>query len=134
MPFWKCHYHVIWATKNRARRITPEMEPYLFGTIRSIAEELNSTIFAINGMEDHIHIAVAIPPSIAVAHWVKRCKGASSKAINHTYTNDDLFRWQNGYGVLSFGAKQLPYVVTYIEHQKQHHAEKTIQPYLEQIE
>jgi putative transposase len=134
MPFWKCHYHVIWATKNREPRITPEMESYLFGTIRSIAEELNSTIFAINGTEDHIHVAVAIPPSIAVAQWVKRCKGASSKAINHTFTNDDHFRWQNGYGVLSFGAKQLAYVVAYIEHQKQHHAEKTFQPYLEQID
>ena len=48
--------------------------------------------------------------------------------------NNDHFRWQNGHGVLSFGAKQLAYVVAYIEQQKQHHAEKTIQPYLEQIE
>jgi len=136
MPFWKCHYHIVWATKNRTPRIESRMEPYLFTIIRQISKDLDCTVFAVNGTEDHIHVAVSIPPSLSIAQWVKRCKGASTKSINDNFigVDEERFRWQSGYGVLSFGVQRLPFVVEYVNNQKQHHANKTFKPYLEQME
>lgn len=134
MPYWKCFYHLIWATKHRAPRITADHEAFFFQLIPHLAQELDSQIFAINGTEDHIHIAATIPPKIAVSQWVKRIKGASSNQCNQVLTNEERFHWQSGFGVLSYGRKQLDYVIQYIHNQKQHHAQNTIQPYMEQID
>ncbi len=111
------------------------METVLFDTIRSRSTELNCPVLAVNGIPDHIHIAVSIPPAHSVSDWVKQIKGASSRTMNMAFTDlDTKFRWQEAYGVLTFGARNLPLVVRYIENQKDHHQAGTVQPYLEQIE
>lgn len=134
MPYWKLYYHLVWATKNRLAIITSEHEEILFRVIQQVAQDLESEIFAINGTQDHIHIAATIPPKIAISQWVKRIKGASSYECNQFMTNAEKLRWQRGFGVLTFGKKRLEYVVAYVRNQKQHHAENTIQPYLERVE
>src|SRR5690349_11285144 len=118
MPFWKCYYHVIWATKNREALITPTVETVLFETIRSKSEELRSPVLAINGTADHVHVAVCIRPALAVGDWVGQIKGASSRAINLAFdTLEAKFRWQEDYGVLTFGEKNSSFVVSYIKKQ-----------------
>jgi len=44
------------------------------------------------------------------------------------------FYWQDEYGVLSFGEKNLSSVVRYIHNQKQHHADGTLIAAMERIE
>ncbi len=44
------------------------------------------------------------------------------------------FSWQNSYGVLTFREGYLETVVNYIERQKEHHAQNTVNAYLERIE
>ena len=39
--------------------------------------------------------------------------------------NRKLLDWQTGYGVVSFGTKDLEWVVTYIRKQKEHHQKGT---------
>ena len=41
--------------------------------------------------------------------------------------------WQTGYGVVSFGAKDLPWVVAYIQNQREHHARAGTHDRLERI-
>jgi hypothetical protein len=43
-------------------------------------------------------------------------------------------QWQGGYGVVSFGTRDLPWVVAYIENQREHHARGTIHERLERVE
>ncbi len=52
-----------------------------------------------------------------------KLKGASAHHVNHRLINRRTFGWQTGYGVVSFGAKDLPWVVEYIQRQKEHHAD-----------
>ena len=33
-----------------------------------------------------------------------------------------VLQWQTGYGVVSFGRKDLPWVIDYVRNQKEHHA------------
>jgi putative transposase len=59
-------------------------------------------------------------------------KGVSSFQINSHYPDaSERFQWQESYGVLTFGAKQLPFIISYLDQQKQHHEMQTIYSYLE---
>lgn len=135
MPFWKCYFHIIWTSYQREPLITSQMEQVVFETIKRKSADMSCEIIAINGVADHIHVAVSIPPKVAVAEWVRNVKGLSAHEINERFPNlSTHFRWQNSYGVLTFGAKNLPFVIDYIENQKIHHADQTLQPYLEQVD
>jgi hypothetical protein len=46
----------------------------------------------------------------------------------------DPFKWQKSYGILTFGEKHLPMVIDYVERQKEHHANQSVQAYLERID
>ncbi|MCC6804912.1 MAG: IS200/IS605 family transposase [Anaerolineae bacterium] len=133
MPFWKCYYHIVWATKNREPLISPAVEVVISNAIRSKSHELRCPILAVNGIADHIHVAVSIRPTLAIGDWVGQVKGASSCEVNLTFPDlETRFRWQSEYGVLTLGAKNLPFVISYIENQKDHHRQDDLQPYLEQ--
>lgn len=64
-------YHIVWATKNREPLITPAIEAVIFPIVRDKSTELECHLFAINGVADHVHIAVNIPPKLAVSEWVR---------------------------------------------------------------
>ena len=83
---------------------------------------------AIGRMQDHIHIVVSIPPTIAVTDFVKLIKGSSSHYLNHhPEGRGDWFMWQRGYGVFTLGSQQCDRAIAYVLNQKQHHAaHKTI--------
>lgn len=135
MVFWRCHYHAIWTTYRREPLITAAMEAVIIEAIRRKSRELACPLLAVNGVADHIHVAVSIPPRIAAADWLGQVKGLSAYEINQHFPDRAApFGWQTGYGLLTFGARNLTYVVAYIENQKTHHAEHTTQPYLEQAD
>ncbi len=134
MPYWKCYYHVVWATKYRQPMIISTYEPVIFAAIREQSQQLACSVLAINGVSDHIHVAVTIPPSLAVAKWVGSVKGASARAVNMGFNRDERFHWQEGYGVMSFGETALEIVKTYIDGQKERHANGELNTYLERIE
>jgi putative transposase len=126
---------VIWATKNRQPIITTPIESVIFAAIRSKSEELHCPLLGVNGTTDHIHAVASVRPSIAIGDWVGQIKGASSRAVNLAFANlESKFRWQEDYGVVTFGAKNLPTVLSYVENQKEHHRTGTLEAFLEQIE
>ena len=69
MTFWPCFYHIVWSVKSREKLITPQAEKIIFESIQEKSHELECPVLAINGTEDHIHIAVNVPPKVAVAGW-----------------------------------------------------------------
>lgn len=132
MSFHVCYYHLIWTTKNRAPWVLADTERHLIAAIREKSEGLKSRIESVNAWIDHVHVAVQITPSLSVSEWVRQVKGYSSFHINRLFPDaDEKFRWQESYGVLTFGVKQLPFIVSYIEGQKQHHEANTTYAYLE---
>ena len=134
MTFWRCYYHFVWTTKYREPLMTPAIEAIVVQIIRAKSCDLGCEVLAINAVPDHLHVALALTPAIAAARWVKMVKGTSSHAVNSLYPNAAVrFQSQEGYGALTFGAKQIPYVMRYIECQKEHHAEGKTEAYLEQV-
>ena len=53
--------------------------------------------------------------------------------MNHELVNRKVLDWQAGYGVVSFGTKDLEWVVRYIRNQKEHHEKGTTVERLEKI-
>lgn len=134
MPYWQLHYHFIWGTKNRLPLIDSALEPDLYRAIAAKAQGLGGFVHAIGGVEDHTHLAVSVPPKIAPAKFIGDVKGNSSHYVNHVIKPDFEFYWQDEYGVLSFGERNLASVVRYIHNQKQHHAEGTLIAAMERMD
>jgi putative transposase len=125
MPYWRLFYHVVWGTKNRLPLIESAWEADLHGYIWGKATALECIPHAINGMSDHLHVVISIPPKVPVATLIGKLKGASSHHVNERYA-DGAFAWQAEYGVLSVSERSLSRVVDYVKNQKQHHAGYTL--------
>jgi REP element-mobilizing transposase RayT len=134
MPYWKLYYHFIWGTKNRLPLIDSTSEADLYKVIAAKVKDMDGFVHAIGGTGEHVHLAVSIPPKIAPAKFIGDVKGNSSHYVNHIIKPDFEFYWQDEYGVLSFGEKNLFSIVKYIHNQKQHHADGTLISAMERME
>ncbi len=125
--------HITWHTKQRAALIVDGIERQLHQYLQRRVRETPSVICrALGGTTDHLHLAVTVPPTLLVSDWVGQLKGASAHYINHRIANRRILEWQSGYGIVSFGTGDLPWVVSYVRNQKQHHGQGTIHQRLEQ--
>ena len=127
MTYWRMFHHVIWSTKNREAIIGDEEQQLIERSFALTLSDLDIVTHAVGFMPDHVHLAVSIPPRVAVAKAVRRLKGGSSHALNHRQSGRAKgFAWQSEYGVLTFGERALPDVVRYVRQQKERHAAQTI--------
>lgn len=132
MAFWRSYAHLVWTTKNRTPLIGPEIEAALYACLVAKAAELGCYVYAVNGISDHVHLVISIPPKHSVSWVVKNLKGNSSHFVNHELTaRSESFAWQRGYGYLSLGESQLARAVAYVENQKSHHAQMNTNRWLE---
>lgn len=134
MPYWKLFYHVVWSTKYRLPLIDPAWEEDLYGYMWGKATALECIPHAINGTADHTHVVISIPPKLAIATVIGQLKGASSHCTNQILVADRSFAWQTEYSVFSFSERSLVPVVEYVNNQKRHHAEQSINMKMESCE
>ncbi len=134
MPYWRLFYHLVWSTARRGWALDDAAVATIERSIRTTCHDRGAVLHAVGVMPDHGHVAVSIPPSIAVATFVGRLKGAASHAVNALdgRSPGDTFSWQAEYGALSFGEKALPDVVAYITNQHARHATDRLWDALEQ--
>ncbi len=126
MALWRLFYHFVWSNKEIKPLIKPNIEPQLYHYIIGKADALNCITHAINDTENHIHLVVSIPPTLAISDFVKKIKGSSSHYLNNVLSlKENKFAWQTGYGVFSLGQTQLERAIAYVDNQKQHHSKGT---------
>ena len=133
MAYTKLFYHIVWSTKNRDPIITSEIEHQLHSYIAKKAISLKGIVYAINGTNDHIHLAVSIPPSISISKFIGQIKAVASVKINQSGLCDQKFYWQSSYSIFSFRESELLNIIRYVKNQKQHHAEGCLRNSLETI-
>jgi len=127
--------HIVWHTKNSSPLLTPTIEPVAYRMLRKrIVDTPGAFVHEVGGIETHVHIAVSVPPTLTPSEWIGKLKGGTSHDVNQqTDTHDKVLQWQAGYGIVSFGTKDLPWVIAYIKGQREHHANSTEVDRLEQI-
>jgi len=111
--------HVVFSTKNRAEMIALEIETELFAYIGGLIKELKGKPIIINGMSDHVHLLISLPPTVDVAEAMRFVKANSSRWITQKFGKP--FEWQKGYGAFSVSRSNVDAVVKYIQNQEQHH-------------
>jgi REP element-mobilizing transposase RayT len=121
------HYHVIFSTKNRERWITPDVEARLWAYLGGIGRQNDLKPLLIGGIEDHIHMLLAVPPSISVSDALKQIKGGSSGWVKESFPGCQAFGWQDGYGAFTVSKSQIPEIETYITNQREHQRIKSFQ-------
>jgi putative transposase len=135
VSYWRLFYHLVWSTKNRHPAIDKRRAESVERTIRAACHDEGALLHAIGFMPDHVHLAVSIPPRLAIAAFVRRLKSGSSLVLNREgATGDGAFAWQAEYGVLSFGERSLADVVAYVENQPARHTDRDLRLSFEQTE
>lgn len=127
MSYISSYFHCVFSTKERSRLITPSLEERLWPFLGGIARQNGMTTVIVGGVEDHVHILLSLPPTMAIAKAMQLIKGGSSKWIHETFPEQRLFAWQKKYGAFSVSVSQLEPTTRYIKDQRKHHRERTFQ-------
>jgi REP element-mobilizing transposase RayT len=119
-------HHCIFSTKDRGKSIVPEVRDRLWAYMGGVAREHGMTALAVGGTDDHAHLLVAIPATLAVATAMREIKSGSSRWMHETCAMPS-FEWQQGYGAFSIGHSQIEATVRYIARQEVHHRKRDFQ-------
>jgi len=119
--------HIIFSTKNRYPFIEEDIETELYAYLTSVFASCGSYVHKIGGVNDHIHLFVTLPRTLAISELLEVSKKNSSKWIKTKGQKYINFSWQKGFGAFSVSASQFDAVVKYIEKQKEYHKIITFQ-------
>jgi putative transposase len=125
--------HFTWHTKLSQPLLTAQTERFVHDYLRRrLVGTPDVFVHEIGGIETHVHLAVTIAPTILISELVGQLKGSSSHETNQQFSRKVL-EWQAGYGVVSFGTRDLDWVRDYVRNQREYHAKGTAINRLEQI-
>ena len=131
--FHEIYLHITWHTKDDSPILIPSIEPLVHSLLTDRCHQSRGVyLHAINGTPTHVHLAMNIEPQVTISELVGELKGWCSHEVNKQRQVKRL-EWQRGFGVVSFGMKQLGWVQGYISRQKEHHASGRTQARLERV-
>ena len=120
-------YHIVFSTKNREPWLQPDIQERAWSYLGGIARQNNLKPLLIGGMEDHVHLLLAMPGTITVSEALRQLKGGSSGWIKQNLDGCRGFGWQDGYGAFPLSKSHEQEVERYIKNQREHHRLKTFQ-------
>ncbi len=115
--------HCIFSTKDRRKLVPVTFKPRLWAYIDATCKKLGLKTFAVGGMEDHVHLLIALPPTMDLSTAMQKVKANSSR-----FTSQETrpgFAWQPGFGGFSVSISHMDATVAYIRDQEQHHRKRT---------
>ena len=122
MAYTQLYYHIVWRTKSSAKVIAQEHERDLYMYLYAYCKNHKYKLFRIGGIEDHIHMFVQLPPTVAVANMVHDIK---ITAYNFCRQHPEMFPhfagWAESYCALTKGETEKDKIINYIKGQKEHH-------------
>ncbi|TWT78144.1 Transposase IS200 like protein [Posidoniimonas polymericola] len=97
--------HLVWHTKQSLPLLNPDVKKAAYAALESRIRATDGVyLHQVGGIENHVHVAVTIPPTLLISDWIGKLKGGSSHDVNQQSMNrDKQLQWQAGYGVVSFG-------------------------------
>jgi putative transposase len=133
--YCELNLHMVWHTKLSAPLLTPQVEAETHHYLRGyLINTPGAFVHEVGGTETHVHVALSIAPTVLISELIGKLKGASSHDVNQKLGGGHkVLEWQPGYGVVSFGTKDLEWVKAYVRNQKEHHRRGSVQNRLERI-
>lgn len=125
------YLHINWHTHGDDPLIEERLEAMVYRSIEKRCRGTKGVYFhGVGGTPTHVHLAINIEPFVVISDLIGEVKGGSAHDVNEAVGRKALV-WQRGFGVTSFGAAHLPWVLDYIRHQKAHHGAGTVHARLE---
>lgn len=120
--FHQIYLHLNWHTKHNERLLQGDAELLTHSLLRGRAGWMKGVrLIEVGGTDDHVHLVIQIAPFVTIRDMVSELKGGSAHDVNQMRRQRAL-EWQRGYGVVSFGQRNLEWVVDYVRNQRRHHA------------
>src|SRR5260370_21870489 len=110
--------HCVYSTIERRNRVLQEPQERLWSFSGVIAKREGIHLLLAGGTANHIHLLIALPPTIALSKTLQTIKSYSSRWMTEHGVD---FKWQEGYGAFSVSPSQVEGVEKYIRHQAEHH-------------
>ena len=120
---YQCEYHIVLVTKYRKEIINEGMFAYIEKKLAEVTEHYPLIQFkTVNHDKDHMHLHMAIPPTIAVGKVVGIIKQNTARRLKQKFPNikeaywGTQAVWSEGYFVTTVGANE-KVIRKYIEEQ-----------------
>ncbi len=113
--------HVVFSTKERRKLIPKEARPRLWAYLAGVCKKQRIFVHEIGGMEDHLHMLIEIPLTMAFSDALQEIKTSSSRWMGRN------FAWQRGFGVFGVSASNVDAVIRYIRTQEAHHTKMSFE-------
>jgi putative transposase len=113
--------HVVFSTKERLKLIPKESQAGLWAYLAGVCKKQKIFVHEIGGMEDHLHMLIQIPLTLAFSDAMQEIKTSSSRWMGRNFV------WQRGFGVFGVSASNVDAVVRYIQTQEAHHRKMTFE-------
>lgn len=121
---WNIHAHLVFVTKYRREVLTDEMLTRCETVMTEVCRSFGAELFEFNGEDDHVHLLVHYPPSIALSALVNSLKGVSARYLRAEYSRHlskkmwGSHLWSPSYFAASAGGAPLSIIAEYIANQK----------------
>ncbi len=127
MSYVSSYHHCVFSTKERRPLITRTLAERLWPFLGGIARQHKMKAVEVGGVEDHVHILLSLPATMAISKALQLIKGGSSKWVHETFPEHSSFSWQEKYGAFSVSESRVESIIQYIKGQAEHHRKMTFQ-------
>ena len=122
--------HVVFSTKDRHPWLDADIRRELFPYLATVVRNSGCECYRVGGVADHVHLAIRLTRTEAIADVVKLVKSSSSQWLKVKVPG---FAWQGGYGAFSLSIADLENLQSYIDNQEVHHQKFSFKEEFEEI-
>lgn len=114
------NYHFVWIPRRRSKVLKQKIAERLKELIYEISAEIDCSVIAIEIMDDHVHLFLNCPPSMAPKDIMFRIKGRSARVLRQEFP-DPLMKlpsmWTRSYFCCTAGNASSETIKQYIANQ-----------------
>ena len=113
--------HLVWPTQRRAPILPVDFDAPLAALLAGKAQALGCPLLGVGIAPDHVHVALRLASTVALADVVQGMKGASAHDLKASRRLGVVLRWQGGYWAESFAPADADPRLRYLRAQRSHH-------------
>lgn len=125
-------YQIVFSTKYRNKTLI-QNRPQIFKAMKTICKKYDCIAYAVDGVEDHVHLAISIPPTVTPCTLIQRLKIESNRFIKKNGICPSFEAWQRRYAIFTYHNDAKDRLVKYVINQEKHHRKKSFKTEIEEL-
>ena len=121
-------YHIVINTYKREMTLPLTSCDSLYRYIARVVVNSQSKLYAINGIENHIHLLIDLHPSTRLSDLVRDIKLSTGQWIKRNRADFPQFSgWGKEYGAFTYALRDKEMLMNYIRKQRTHHQRESFE-------